>query len=89
MNSAREEILKLSTERLRNKVESIMFNINIILSSPESCDNQVGKISELIIELAVAESAMKISQGLLTQVLTSKLQELESLIENPTKPPTE
>lgn len=81
MNSASEEILRLSTERLKNKVESIMFNINIILSNPDKHSNQVEKVSELLIELALAESAMKHSQALFTQCLEIRLKELSSQIE--------
>ena len=44
MSNAREEILRLSTERLKNKVETVMFSINIILSNPDNCDNQIGKV---------------------------------------------
>lgn len=58
MNSAREEILKLTADRLQNKVESIMLDINIILSNPESSGNTVGKLSELMVDLAIAESAL-------------------------------
>ena len=79
MNSAREEILKLSNDRLRNKVESIMFNVNMILSNPEKGDNHVDKMTELLIELSVAELAMKNSQALLTQCLEQRLAELEAL----------
>ena len=77
MSSAREEILKLSTDRLRNKVESIMFSINMILSNPEKSDNQVDKVSELLIELSVAELAMKHGQNLLVQCLEQKLLEIK------------
>lgn len=79
MNTAREEILKLSNERLRNKVESIMFNVNMILSNPEKSDNHVDKMTELLIEMSIAEVAMKHGQNLLTQCLEQRLRELELL----------
>jgi hypothetical protein len=82
MNSAREEVLKLSNDRLRNKVESIMFSINMILSNPEKEDNQVGRMSELLVELSIAEAAMKNCQILLTQCLELRLRELEALQKN-------
>ena len=86
MSNAREEILRLATDRLRNKAESVMFNINMILSNPEGCDNQVGKVSELIVELTVTESAMRHSQDLLTQCLALKLKELEVQIKETKQP---
>ena len=77
MSNAREEILSLSTDRLRNKVESIMFSINMILSNPDKCDNQIGKMSELLVELAVTESALKHAQGLLAQCIEIRISELK------------
>jgi len=82
MSNAREEILRLSTERLKNKVETVMFSINIILSNPDNCDNQIGKVSELLIELAITESAMKHSQGLLNQSIALRLQAIEPQLES-------
>lgn len=58
MSNAREEMLKLTVERLENKSKSVMLDINIILSNPESSGNTVGKLSELMIELAISENAL-------------------------------
>jgi hypothetical protein len=78
-NSAREEILRLSIERLNNKVESIMFSINIILSNPDKAEKPVDKVTELLIEFSVAENALVHAKSLLTQSLEQKMRELESL----------
>jgi len=78
-NSAREEILRLSIERLNNKVESIMFSINIILSNPDKAEKPVDKMTELLIEFSVAENALVHAKSLLTQSLEQKMRELESL----------
>lgn len=78
-DTAREEILRLSGERLKNKVDSIMFSINMILSNPDKTENQVDRMTELLIELAVAESAFQHSKNLLSQSLAQRISELESL----------
>ena len=89
MNNAREEILKLSTDRLRNKVESIMLEINLILSNPTGQDNQVGRISELLIEASVAELAMKHSQVLLNQCLDLRLKEIAATMKSQIEEPSQ
>lgn len=78
MSSAREEILRLSIDKLRNRTESIMFNINIILSHPDKSNNHVDNITDLLIELSTTEGAMKHAQNLMNQCLELRLQELES-----------
>jgi hypothetical protein len=88
MSSAREEILRISIDKLRNKIESTMFSINIILSHPDNCDKQVDKISELLVELSVAELSMKHGQSLLTQCLEQRLREIEAQTQE-TKQPEE
>ncbi len=78
-DTAREEILRLSGERLKNKVDSIMFSINMILSNPDKTENQVDRMTELLTELSVAESAFQHSKNLLSQSLAQRISELESL----------
>jgi len=78
-DTAREEILRLSGERLKNKVDSIMFSINMILSNPDKTENQVDRMAELLTELSVAESAFQHSKNLLSQSLAQRISELESL----------
>ncbi len=78
-DTAREEILRLSGERLKNKVDSIMFSINMILSNPDKTENQVDRMTELLTELSVVESAFQHSKNLLSQSLAQRISELESL----------
>ncbi len=82
-DTAREEILRLSGERLKNKVDSIMFSINMILSNPDKTENQVDRMTELLTELSVVESAFQHSKNLLTQSLAQRISELESLQKEP------
>ena len=82
-DTAREEILRLSGERLKNKVDSIMFSINMILSNPDKTENQVDRMTELLTELAVVESAFQHSKNLLTQSLAQRISKLESLQKEP------
>lgn len=84
-NTAREEILRLSGERLQNKVDSIMFSINMILSNPDKTENQVDKMTELLTELAIAESAFQHSKNFLTQSLSQRIRELEHIQKEPKK----
>ena len=78
-DTAREEILRLSGERLKNKVDSIMFSINMILSNPDKTENQVDRMTELLTELSLVESAFQHSKNLLAQSLAQRISELESL----------
>jgi hypothetical protein len=78
-DTAREEILRLSGERLKNKVDSIMFSINMILSNPDKTENQVDRMTELLTELSIVESAFQHSKNLLSQSLAQRISELESL----------
>jgi len=88
MTNAREEILKLTAERLQNKVESIMLGINILLSNPEnSSANIVDEIEKMMKELAITESTLNHTSNLYNQCLALKLKEMVESFEN--KPKTE
>lgn len=75
-NSAREELLRLSSEKLLNKVKSTMYSINLLLSHPERSSYQVDTLVDLLKELAIHESALNHSNSLLSQCLALKLQDL-------------
>lgn len=88
MTNAREEILKLTAERLQNKVESIMLGVNILLSNPERAGvNIVDEMEKMMIELATTESALNHTRNLYSQCLALKLKELSDSIENKPKEP--
>lgn len=80
-SNAREELLRLTSERLLNKVKSTMYSINLILSHPEKYNAPVDAVTELLLELGAAESALNHSNSLLSQCLALKLQNLQSDLE--------
>jgi hypothetical protein len=86
MSSAREEILKLTAERLQNKVESIMLSVNLLLTHPESSSTiVVDEMEKMMKELAIAESASAHAKNLYTQCLALRLREVSEKIENKTQ----
>jgi len=86
MTNAREEILKLTAERLQNKVESIMLGVNLLLTHPESSSAIiVDEMEKMMNELAVAESALIHARNLYSQCVALKLKELSEAIENKPK----
>lgn len=86
MTSAREEILKLTSDRLQNKVESIMLGVNILLSNPESTSaNIVDEMEKMMRELAIAESALNHARNLYSQCIALRLKEISDSIENQPK----
>jgi len=75
MLNQNEEILRLTSERLQNKVESIMLGINILLSNPESSTgNVVDAMEDKIRELAIVESSLNHAKNLLGQCELMRLQ---------------
>ena len=56
-----------------------MFSINMILSNPDKTENQVDRMTELLTELSLVESAFQHSKNLLAQSLAQRISELESL----------
>lgn len=88
MTNAREEILKLTVERLQNKVESIMLGVNILLSNPERTGaNIVDEAEKMMNELATTESSLNHARNLYSQCLAIRLKELSDTIENKPKEP--
>lgn len=80
----REEILRVSIERLQNKVESIMLTVNIILSNPEktNCD-VVGRVTELMVELSTVDGALNHAKILYNQciALDERIREIQESVE--------
>jgi hypothetical protein len=85
MSNPREEILKLASERLQNKVESIMLGVNILLSNPEKSNNVVDDIVKMMDDLAITESALNHARNLYTQCVALKLKEMSEALENKPK----
>ena len=83
MSNIKEEILRISIERLQNKVEAIMLSVNITLSNPEKSGDVVDKITDLMTSLAISESALNHAKTLHNQciALTEKIKEYQDSIE--------
>lgn len=81
MSNTSEEILRIATERLSNKVSTIMLSINNTLSNPEfEIENPVDAIVRLIKELAEAETMLNHSKNLYTQCLAVRLKKMNENI---------
>lgn len=84
MSSVREEILRISIEKLQNKVESIMLTVNIILSNPEKTNCVVvDRIADLMIELSTIEGALNHAKTLHNQCITlsERIKEIQESVE--------
>lgn len=73
MGNMREEILKSVLIQLQAKSESIMLEINILLSKPEGVENITDKISMLMTKLSANENSITQTHSLLSQSISQRI----------------
>ena len=68
-----EDILSVAVSQLKVKVDSIMLEINGIISSATYIENAADKVASKIIELSIANQAHIEATSLFAQALAQKL----------------
>lgn len=69
----KEEILSAAVSQLKAKVDAIMLDINIILTTPSHTEDFATKAAVKITELAVADTALRQATALLAQAMAHRL----------------
>jgi hypothetical protein len=75
MSNLREEILKLNVNDLQKRVDNIMLEINILLSTPEKFKNLVKKLGNLTTKLSISEGALNQAKAFYAQNLVETLED--------------
>ena len=77
MNNLKEETLRLVVQRLQYKVETIMFKINVILSTPEK--DMADLVENLLYDLSYTNCALDQAKNLYGQSAALRLSAEEEL----------
>jgi hypothetical protein len=87
MNNSSAEALKIVVSRLQNKVESIMFKVNALLSKADKDGNTLDSLESLMFDLSYNNNALEQAKNLYNQALSQLIQERAELIKQKIKPP--
>jgi len=69
----KEEILSAAISQFKAQVDAIMLDLNIILSAPSNTEDFAKKTAQKILELSIADNALRHATSLLAQVMAQKL----------------
>lgn len=69
----KEEILSAAISQFKAQVDAIMLDLNIILSVPAYTEDFATKAAQKILELSIADNALRHATGLLAQAMTQRL----------------